>query len=59
MNGLMKNYKESLKNTPQPVPLSQMKSSVDLKALFAYAKSHNKKVSDLTDAEKKNFVAAR
>ena len=46
MIGLMKNYKESLKDTPQPILLSEMKNSIDLKALFSYAKANNMKVSE-------------
>lgn len=56
MNGQMSRYKESLKNTSQPIPLSKVSDSVDLKALFSYAKSKNTKVSNLTEAEKRKFV---
>lgn len=59
MIGLMKNYKESLKDTPQPILLSQMKNSIDLKALFSYAKANNMKVSELSEADKKKFVKTR
>ena len=59
MTGLIKNYKESLKDTPQPILLSQMKNTIDLKALFSYAKSNNMKVSELSESDKKKFVRAR
>lgn len=55
----MKNYKESLKATPQPIMLSQMKNRVDLKALLAYANSVNKKVSELTEYEKNKFIIVK
>ena len=56
MTGLMKNYKETLKDTPQPILLSQMKNSIALKALFSYAKANNMKVSELSETDKKKFV---
>ena len=59
MIGLMKNYKESLKDTPQPILLSEMKNSIDLKALFSYVKVNNMKVSELSEIDKKKFVKAR
>ena len=54
MTGLMKNYKETLKDTPQPILLSQMENSIDLKAL--YAKANNMKVSELSETDKKNLL---
>ena len=59
MTGLMNNYKETLKDTPQPILLSQMENSIDLKALFSYAKANNMKVSELSETDKKKFVKAR
>lgn len=59
MTGLMKNYKETLKDTPQLILLSQMKNSIALKALFSYAKANNMKVSELSETDKKKFVRAR
>lgn len=59
MTGLMKNYKETLKDTPQPILLSQMENSIDLKALFSYAKANNMKVSELSETDKKKFVRSR
>ena len=59
MTGLMKNYKETLKDTPQPILLSQIKNSIALKAIFSYAKANNMKVSELSETDKKKFVRAR
>ena len=59
MTGLMKNYKKSLKDTPQPILLKQMKNTIDLKALFSYAKANNMKVSELSESDKKKFLRAR
>ena len=60
MTGLMKNYKESLKDTPQPpILLKQMKNTIDLKALFSYAKANNMKVSELSESDKKKCIRAR
>ncbi|EEV19616.1 hypothetical protein TREVI0001_2542 [Treponema vincentii ATCC 35580] len=36
-----------------------MKNSIDLKALFSYAKANNMKVSELSETDKKKFVRAR
>ena len=56
MNGLMTRYKESLSKTPKPIPLSEIKGKMDYRGLLAYAKSQGKKVSDLTQAEKKSVL---
>ena len=57
MYGQMKKYKESLKNTPEPIMPSQLpKTNLDLRGLMQYAKSIGKMVVDLSDAEKKQFV---
>ena len=54
MYGQMKRYKESLKNTPDPIMPSQLpQMNLDLRGLMNYAKSIGKKVVDLTDAEKR------
>ena len=55
MNGQMTRYKESLLKTPKPVPFSQIKGTMDYRSLIAYAKSKGKKISDLTQDEKKQF----
>ncbi len=57
MNGLMTRYKESLSKTPKPIPFSEIKGKMDYRGLLAYAKSQGKKVSDLTQAEKKKFYS--
>ena len=57
MNGQMKRYKQSLRNTPKPVMPSQLsKTHIDLKGLMAYAKAKKKSPVDLTDQEKKMFI---
>lgn len=57
MYGQMKRYKESLKNTPEPVMPSQIPQvNLDLKGLMTYAKETGRKVINLTEAEKKRFV---
>ncbi len=58
MNGLMTRYKESLANTPKPIPFNKIKGTVDYRGLLAYAKSQGKKVSDLTQKEKMKFYSA-
>ena len=55
MNGQMIKYKESLLRTPKPIPFSEIKGTMDYQGLLAYAKSQGKKVSDLTQTEKKKF----
>ena len=57
MNGLMTRYKESLPKTPKPIPFSEIKGKMDYRELLAYAKSQGKKVSDLTQSEKKKFYS--
>lgn len=57
MNGWMKNYKISLKNTPGPISMSQYSQvKLDLKGIMTYAKSQGKKVVDLTEEEKSLFI---
>ena len=55
MNGQMTKYKESLLKTPKPIPFSQIKGTMDYRGLLAYAKSKGKKISELTQDEKKQF----
>ena len=55
MNGLMTKYKESLLKTPKPIPYSQIKGTMDYRGLLAYAKSQGKKISELSQNEKKKF----
>ena len=57
MYGQMKRYRESLKNTPEPIMPSQIpQMKLDLRGLMTYAKNAGKKVVDLTEAEKSMFV---
>ena len=57
MNGLMKIYGESQVNTPEPILLSQCPQiKMDLRGMMKYAKSIGKKVVELTEDEKKQFI---
>lgn len=56
MNGQMKRYSESLKNMSEPVLLSQISKTMDLRGLMRYAKEKGKKVAQLTEEEKLAFV---
>ena len=38
MTGQMKRYRESLKETPEPILLSQIQTKMDLRGLMKYAK---------------------
>lgn len=59
MYGQMKRYRDSLKNTPEPIMPSQLpKTSIDLRGLMTYAKKQGKKVMELTESEKKMFIKA-
>ncbi len=56
MNGLMNKYRESLKNTQNPVLMSSLpKIKLDLSGLIKYAKSKNMQPSELTVEEKEKF----
>ena len=57
MNGWTKKYKESLEKTGAPIVLSQCpKIQMDLPGMMEYAKSHGKKVTELTEEEKNTFI---
>ncbi len=56
MNGQTKKYKESLKSMPQPILLSQMTKTMDLRGLLKYAQDKGVKVSELTEKERMSFV---
>ena len=56
MNGQMKKYKESLKSMRQPILLSQMTKTMDLRGLLKYAQDKGVKVSELTEKERMSFV---
>ena len=58
MNGQMKKYKESLKNTGKPIMLEDIKQRVNIKAIMNYAKKKGVNVSELTDKEKKFFTTS-
>ena len=40
-------YRESLKNTPEPILLSQIDTKMDLRGLMTYAKEKGKKVIEV------------
>lgn len=52
MNGQMKKYRESLDGMSEPIMLSQMKNTMDLRGLMQYAKDKGVKVSQLTESER-------
>lgn len=56
MNGQMKKYNQSLKSTPCPILLSQMKKKVNIRNLMTYAKKKGVKVADLSEEEKMSFI---
>ena len=57
MNGLMNRYRESLKNTPEPVLPSKINGKkIDLSGLIKYAKSKNVSPIQLNESEKAVFI---
>ncbi len=59
MNGQMRKYSESLKNMSEPVLLSQISKTMDLRGLMLYAKEKGKKVAQLTEEERLSFVRTK
>ena len=56
MTGQMKRYRESLKETPEPILLSQIQTKMDLRGLMKYAKEKGKKVMELSEEERRYFI---
>ena len=56
MNGQMKKYKETLKDMPEPILLSQMTKTMNLRGLLKYAQDKRVKVCELTEKERMSFV---
>lgn len=59
MNGQMMNYNrylESLKNTPEPILLSQMPVKMNLRKVADYAKEKGVRISNLSKEELKQFL---
>jgi len=52
MNGQMKKYRKSLERMSEPIMLSQMKKTMDLRTFLQYAKNKGVKVSQLTESER-------
>ena len=52
MNGQMKKCRKSLERMSEPIMLSQMEKTMDLRALMQYAKNKGVKVSQLTESER-------
>lgn len=52
MNGQMKKYRKALEGMSEPIMLSQMEKTMDLRALMQYAKNKGVKVSQLTESER-------
>ena len=56
MNEQMQRYKDSLKGMSEPIMLSQMTKTMDLRGLMKYAKEKGVKVAQLSEKEKMLFV---
>ena len=56
MTGQMKRYRESLKETPEPILLSQIQTKMDLRGLMKYAKEKGKKGMELSEEERRSFI---
>jgi hypothetical protein len=56
MNGQMKRYRESLAKMSEPILLSQMTQTMDLRGLMKYARDKGVKVEQLSEDEKMLFV---
>lgn len=59
MNGQMMNYNrylESLKNTPEPILLSQMPVKMNLRKVTDYAKEKGVRISSLSKEELEQFL---
>lgn len=59
MNGQMMNYNrylDSLKNTPEPILLSQMPIKMNLRKVADYAKEKGVRISNLSKEELKQFL---
>ena len=61
MNGQMMNYNrylESLKNTPEPILLSQMPVKMNIRKVADYAKDKGVRISSLSKEELKQFLVS-
>lgn len=57
MSYSMKKYKESLRNTPDPIPFEQLpKVKMDLVGLSKYASAKGVRVGELSEEEKGKFI---
>ncbi len=56
MDGQMKRYRESLKEMSEPIQLSQMTKTMELRGLIKYAGEKGVKVADLTETERISFL---
>ena len=56
MTGQMKRYRESLKETPEPILLSQIQTKMDLRGLMKKKKEKGKKVMELSEEERRSFI---
>ena len=59
MNGQMMNYNrylESLKNTPEPILLSQMPVKMNIRKVADYAEDKGVRISSLSKEELKQFL---
>lgn len=57
MSYSMKKYKESLRNTPEPIPFEKLpRIKMDLVGLSKYASSKGMRVCELSEEEKGRFI---
>ena len=60
MNGRMSRYKESLKNTPDYMPLKQCPQiKMDLSGVLKYAKKKGVRPIQLSETERQKFIISR
>ena len=59
INSWMKKYKDSIKDISEPVSITNMDCTCDIPGIFAYAKMKGVSVTELTDAEKRQFLKPR
>ncbi len=52
IRGFMEEYRDSLEEMSEPIMLSQMENTMDLRGLMEYAKAKGVKVSQLTESER-------
>ena len=59
MNGQMRKYKESLRNTPGPVNMTDRTSVIDIPAIVRYAREKNVSLAELSEDERAMFIVKK